>query len=703
MTSPGTPSEPANAARPEIGVGPSLAPVGRVLAGRYEILEALGTGPLLAAFRARDRALNRIVVVKTLLPALEAGERSTALADRLRAGLSGVVSLSHTNVTRVYDVGRDDAPEGGGLTFLAEEYVRGIDLKERIRRVAPFSLTASVDVAVAVAEALEYAHARGVVHGDLRPQNVLIGPEGQIKVSNFGLSSALALVADPAALLPVVPYTAPEVAESRTASASGDLYALGVILYEMLAGDLPYRGDTLTEVARRHASDPVPAPRVLNPGVPRALNDLVQKALAKRPGERYGSASALLADLRTVRDALRQGASLSWSPLDAAAAPPMTGATNGAPAAHGGAAAYAAGETATVMTAGRRASPAAVLPREAESTIVMPTSSPTAAPRQRGDGRAPVEPRRRNGGRWLAALNLFLFTLLVASVAALGYVALFFVRAPQDVVVPSLVGRSLEEAKTLGHARNFKVDVVEEIYRENEPAGTIYQMKPTAGLHIREGRTVSVWVSKGPRLVDIPDVRDMSIERARLFIEKAGLRIGKVKKEFDEVVAAGNVIQQSPDAQENKPRNTRVDLVISKGLDLPPAPIEPAPLPEETPDNSAAGTLPGDEGAVSAPPPADDGTQTGNADGITGDDSGGAAGRSRVFDLAYPIPSDDAQHRIRIDVTDREGMRTVYDDVHESGRKFAHEVEGYGRLINIKLYDNDVLKYEKTHGGTTGR
>ncbi len=691
MTSPGTPFQsPAERAEEHGGEPGVSTAIGRVLAGRYEVLEALGTGPLLAAFRARDRALNRIVVVKTLLPALESGEpRAATLAERVRAGLSGVVSLSHANVTRVYDVGRDDVSDGtgsaDGRTFLAEEYVRGIDLKERIRRVAPFSLTASVDVAVAVAEALEYAHARGVVHGDLRPQNILIGPEGQIKVSNFGLSSALALLADPVTLLAVVPYTAPEVAESRSASASGDLYALGIVLYEMLTGDLPYRGDSLAEVARRHASDSVPAPRVLNPGVPRALDGLVQNALAKQPGERYGSASALLADLRAVRDALRQSASLSWSPLDASAS-----ASNGAPARAVG------DETATIMTAGRRAA-APVLSREAESTIVMPTPSPAARRGGNGGRRAAVsgEPRR-NGGRWLAALNLFLFTLLVASVAALGYVALFFVRAPRDVIVPSLVGRSLDEARTFGHQSNFKVAVVEESYRENEPAGTIYQMKPTAGLSIREGKTISVWVSKGPRLVDIPDVHDMSIERARLFIEKVGLRVGKVEKTFDEVVAAGNVMQQSPDPQQNKPRNTRVDLVLSKGPEPPPPPIEPAPLPEYTPDDPAGS---GASGAES--PPADEGTQAGDASGITGDDSGGA--RARVFDLDYPVPADEAQHRIRIDVTDREGMRTVYDDVQESGQKFHHEVEGYGRLINIKLYDNDVLKYEKTQGGKTGR
>jgi serine/threonine-protein kinase len=195
----------------------------------------------------------------------------------------------------------------------------------------------------------------------------------------------------------------------------------------------------------------------------------------------------------------------------------------------------------------------------------------------------------------------------------------------------------------------------------------------------------------------------MSIERARLFLEKVGLRIGKVKKEYDEIVAAGNVIKQWPEAQGNKPRNTRVDLTLSKGPEPPPPDIEPAPLPEYTPDDPAAGDVSGNGTAPPLPPIGDEAQAGGNASGITGDDSGGAQTRPRVFDLAYPVPNDDMQHRIRIDVTDREGTRTVYDDVHEGGKKFQHEVEGYGRLINIKLYDNDVLKYEKTHGGTTGR
>jgi serine/threonine-protein kinase len=148
-------------------------------------LETIGEGPLLTAFRARDRALNRIVVVKTLRAGkgMSAGA-ATAITERLRSGLSSVVALNHANITRVYDVGQDE----NGHLFLAEEYVRGIDLKERIRRVAPFSLTASTDVAIAIAEALEFAHARGVTHGDLRPQNVLIGPEGQIKLTNLGTS-----------------------------------------------------------------------------------------------------------------------------------------------------------------------------------------------------------------------------------------------------------------------------------------------------------------------------------------------------------------------------------------------------------------------------------------------------------------------------------------------------------------------------------
>jgi serine/threonine-protein kinase len=320
--------------------------VNRIVAGRYEVLESLGEGPLLAAYRARDRSLNRIVTLKTVLPAYASSQE---VVDSLKEGLSQTLSLTHHNIARTYDVGVD---EETGIVYLAEEFVRGIDLKERIRRAAPFQLSAATETAIAVAEGLEMAHARGIAHGDVRPGNILIGPEGQIKLTNLGVAAAQnrIVASDPALLLRVVGYVAPDAGRTAAPTPSADLYALGVILFEMLTGEMPYSGDNAVQVALKHAQEPIPSPRQVNAGVPVALDGIVRKALGKTPETRYASADRMLRDLRAVRDALRYGKSLSWSPLDSeerapASAPAATRPAN---------VATTADETLVMPSSGRR-------------------------------------------------------------------------------------------------------------------------------------------------------------------------------------------------------------------------------------------------------------------------------------------------------------------------------------------------------------
>jgi serine/threonine-protein kinase len=602
---------------------PAASTAKRVIAGRYEVLEALGDGPLLAAFRARDRALNRIVAVKTLQPAFG---RKPEIVTRLRAGLSAVLALSHPNLTRVYDVGED--PENGGELFLAEEFVRGVNLQERIARVAPFAMPAATEVAVAVAEALEYAHARGVVHGNLRPKNVLIGPEGQVKVTGFGAG----------------------VVENRdeSPSAGSDLYALGVLLFEMLTGEIP------AVVAR--GLEETTSPAALNAGVPRALDGLVRKALSARPEARYRSASEVLTDLRAIRDALRYNAPLTWSPLDRAAAP--SPAPPAAPPVGGAGAPPRSGSGGGDDT---------------EATIVMPTASGrggggAASPRASAAGVPAREPRR--GNAWLLSLNLFLLALVLGGAAALAWMAMNFVQPANDVIVPNLVGRTVDEARALSDAKKFTLSTVDERYMDDKkfPANTIFRMEPEPGRHIRENKPVKIWVSRGPRLVEVPDVMDMSVERAKTTLEAGGLRLGQRRAEFDALVAKGTVLRQFPGAGENTPRGTAVDVVLSKGEEPPPVVI-PDP----------ATTIP----AYPSTPTSPDGTPPADAP-------------SRVFVIRYPVPNDNAAHRIRIDVSDATGTRTVYDEERDAGERIKEDVDAIGERVTIRLYDNDELKSEQT-------
>ena len=241
---------------------------------------------------------------------------------------------------------------------------------------------------------------------------MLIGPEGQIKLTGFGTAQAQALLSDPATLLRTVPYSPPDVVQGRGATQSGDLYSLGVTLFEMLTGETPYSGDSPIQIALKHAQEPIPSPRVLNAGVPRALEGIVQKLLGKRPDERYLSAAALLDDLRAVRDALRYGKSLSWAPQDRVGRE----------------------ETGTVAAVAGAGDPL-------DRTMIMPAAKGAIAypPRHAAKEAVVAEaPSREN--RWLTTVNLVLLILVIGACSLFAWTILNFLKPVSEVVVPNLVG-----------------------------------------------------------------------------------------------------------------------------------------------------------------------------------------------------------------------------------------------------------------------
>ena len=740
--------------------------INRVVAGRYDILETVGEGPLLAAYRSRDRALNRIVTLKAPVNAF--ADRDD-IRDALRDGLAQVVALTHPAIVRTFDVGVDEAGDTP-LLFFAEEYVRGIDLKERIRRAAPFQLTAATDTAIALAEALEYTHWRGITHGDLRPQNVLIGPEGAIKLTGYGVAAAQRLVLDDPARLRRVAACLPPPQANAASPVAADLYALGVLLYETLTGDLPYAGETTAQIAERYALAPGASPRLVNAGVPRALDGIVQKLLGKRSSDLYPTATALLVDLRAVRDALRFGRSLAWSPLDRIVEPPVRGVLSDPPLAplpgdEGTVVAPLAPPSVMPITPVRRrialtqptdpapetvvvapvaapvvtdalppaaekspylnsatgrvagddlptapvappapvvpvAAPAPLSPPKVAAAVVAAPPTPTtptgglASEKEVPVWQAPEKevpvPRTNNtnnsdggsGSRWLASLNWFLAVLVIAGIAAMGYMTFNFLKPASEVVVPNLVGRTQTDAKTMALDKKFDLATVDTQFRDNEPADVIYQQQPAPGRHIREGKAISIWVSRGPRMVDIPDVRSMSFEKARAVIEKNNLRVGDYTFEYDPLEAKGNVLRQAPVAAENRPRGTRIDLVLSKGEEPAPTPMpEYSPPPLPTPDPPAPPLDVSDRKRKPTPDP-DASPSPDNSD------------RLRTFDIQYPVPADGAAHRIRLDVTDRDGTRTVFDETRKPGDKLRQRVEAKGQSIHIRLFDNDTLRSE---------
>ncbi|HEX2739340.1 MAG TPA: protein kinase [Rubrobacter sp.] len=262
--------------------------------GRYVLVEPLGSGGMAQVYLAHDEVLDRDVALKVLRSQYV---RDEEFAERFRREARSAASLSHPNIVQVYDRGETE----DGTCYIAMEYVSGGTLKKRIEKGTLDPYTAAA-VAAQIAEALQAAHERGVIHRDIKPQNVLVTSSGDLKVTDFGIARAASAVTISVtnAIFGTAGYLSPEQALGEPVSPASDLYSLGVILYEMLTGELPYTADNPMAVCMKHVTEPVPQPRNLNPEIPEKMNALVVKLLAKDPADRYGSAAALLADLERM-------------------------------------------------------------------------------------------------------------------------------------------------------------------------------------------------------------------------------------------------------------------------------------------------------------------------------------------------------------------------------------------------------------------
>ncbi|MDQ3590462.1 MAG: protein kinase, partial [Actinomycetota bacterium] len=270
-----------------------------VLGDRYTLLEVLGDGGMARVYLARDNVLDREVALKVLRDQYGYDE---ALVERFRREARNAASLNHPNIVQVYDQGRDD----DGTYYIAMEYVPGGTLKDLMAKEGPLAPKEAAGIASRVAVALEVAHGRGIVHRDIKPQNVLLSASGEPKVADFGIARAASskTMTETNLILGTAAYMSPEQVKGEPVGPASDLYSLGVVLYEMLTGRRPYEAEDPIATAMKHINDPAPHPREANPAVPEDVDALVVRLLAKAPEDRYASAAELAEDLRRVRDGL---------------------------------------------------------------------------------------------------------------------------------------------------------------------------------------------------------------------------------------------------------------------------------------------------------------------------------------------------------------------------------------------------------------
>ncbi|MGW3171093.1 Stk1 family PASTA domain-containing Ser/Thr kinase [Streptomyces sp. NPDC001153] len=504
--------------------------VGQVLDGRYRVDARIAVGGMATVYRALDTRLDRVLALKVMHPTLAA---DGSFVERFIREAKSVARLAHPNVVQVFDQGTD-----GSYVYLAMEYVAGCTLRDVLRERGALQPRAALDILEPVLAALGAAHRAGFVHRDMKPENVLIGDDGRVKVADFGLVRSMdTQTSTTGTVLGTVSYLAPEQIEQGTADPRVDVYACGVVLYEMLTGGKPHSGDSPAQVLYKHIHEDVPPPSALVPGLPYELDELVASATARTPDLRPYDAVALLARAREAR----QG--LSDEQLDAV--PPQAVA-------------------AEHDNAGDRTS---VIPRSLTVPRPLPVNEEEpagGAARHTTRLQAPPVPPRRS--------RRLVLTIVAAVLVVFGVGAgVWYINSGQFTKVPPLLSKTEAQARDRLESAGLEVGQVKREYNDTVQRGTVIGTDPAPGARIRDHDSVTLTVSLGPETVNVPDVTGRPLAEARARLKADGLEPGMVTQQFSEDVAQGSVIATTPQAGTKRHAGSAIALTVSKGrpVDVP--------------------------------------------------------------------------------------------------------------------------------------
>jgi eukaryotic-like serine/threonine-protein kinase len=497
-----------------------------VIDKRYAISGLLGGGGMGKVFLARDEVLDRDVALKVLR---EQYARDEEFVGRFEREAKAAASLNYPHIVQVYDLGTAT----DGTYYIAMEYVPGGTLKDRILKEGSMEAAEAARLASQVADALGVAHTRGIVHRDIKPQNVLLAADGDVKVADFGVARAASetSLSDSSLVLGTAKYMSPEQATGDPVGPESDLYSLGVVLYEMLTGEVPFEADSALGVAMKHVNEPPRSPKEKAPAVPEALNVVTMKLLEKKPEDRYPGTAELVADLSRVGEGL----------------PPVF---------------------ATPAAAG-------IVTPQAEQTEPVVAAAPVGVSGRRHKFNGSVAGRRR-------ALLLLCATALVALLLLAG---LSLSRGPGGPVVgslaeaaeeaeqalrvgegevPKVVGLTEEEARGRLGEEGFGIAIERRESSQKEKDEVLEQSVPV-GEEVQRGSRIALAVGGGPRIVQAPRLVGLRPARAEKRLEEAGLKLGERKEAPSVGVPAGEVAAQDPPSGEAAKRGTEVDLTVSSG------------------------------------------------------------------------------------------------------------------------------------------
>ncbi len=518
---------------------------GTIVDGRYKIVSRLGAGGMADVYLAEDQQLGRKVALKLLHRRFA---EDPGFVERFRREAQAAAGLQHPNVVSVYDRGEYD-----GTYYIAMEYLPGRSLKQLIRQEAPLDPIRAIDITIQILKAARFAHRRGVIHRDLKPHNVIVDDSDHAKVTDFGIARAGASdMTETGSIMGTAQYLSPEQAQGHAVSAGSDLYSVGVVLYELLTGRVPFDAEAAVTIALKHVSEAPTALTAVNPQVPPELEHIVLWVLNKNPADRPQDADQFIAALEHAKASLLSGARGEHT-----ISMPALAGVGGAAAALGAAGIAGAGVAPAALAA---AGPAALAPPPVAPAPEAPADGftdgtgeyATAPP-----GAPP--PRRRRAWPWIVLV-------LVLALLAGGGVAAYLLTRPAKKLVPDVVGLTLNTARTVLENENFSVNAIN--VTNTKPAGTVIGENPPSGSRADDGSTVNLTVSSGPGNATVPSVAGLPLAQAEKALESSGLKPGRVIRQSNTQVPNGDVVATDPAAGQNPVVGTAVTLYVSSGKPL---------------------------------------------------------------------------------------------------------------------------------------
>ena len=504
--------------------------IGRVFSNRYQITECIGVGGMAEVYRATDNVLGRIVAVKVMLPQYAADEN---FARRFKQEAASAANLSSPYIVNVYDWGQDD-----GTYYIVMEYIRGSDLKTAINERGAINQRKVAEIGSQVCQALSVAHKQDIIHRDIKPQNIMVQPDGNVKVMDFGIARAKNSTLDKtASVLGTAHYISPEQAQGKDLTPASDIYSLGVVMYEAATGKLPFDGPDAVSVAMKQVQETPAPPSQVKPDIDPNLEAIILKAMAKNPTERFATAQ----EMRYALNDYLAGRAVNVGGFTSA----QTAFINPI----GGAQTQVIGDMGAVGAV--------------DGTAVMPVSGVTPSTNTPGS----TSYRSSNTGKKGPNKKAIGIVIAIIAVAAIAAIAVFALggNSGSGTEVPNVVGKSLDQATQEIEAAGFTVGDVSEKSDDKIAEGNVASQDPAAGSKREEGTRVNLVVSTGTSQGSVPDVSNKTASEARKMLEDAGFQVRSGEAEYSDSVARDHVMRTDPAAGQQIPKNSVVTYYLSLG------------------------------------------------------------------------------------------------------------------------------------------